>query len=187
MKNLVSKLMARLNKAEKDVVRLQKEVEELKNENAELWNDWMGMSHWYNAREDKAAKLWEELNRPAIEESVRKHEEEYRAWCEEVSNRYRFELEDEDLIAAYEDEFFDENSYETHEEATEGWSNLDRTHGCTLNLRNHSWILCAAKTDAYKRYKETNDEKYLHLWKTFNDMHDECLHIDPENYGGFYR
>ena len=37
---------------------------------------------------ERANNLWNKLNRPAIEASAQAAEDDFRAWCEEVANRY---------------------------------------------------------------------------------------------------
>lgn len=38
--------------------------------------------------EDKTKRLWNEANMPAIESLQKQHDEEYLAWCEEISKKY---------------------------------------------------------------------------------------------------
>lgn len=48
---------------------------------------------------DRINRLWDELNRPAIEESVKKADEEYYKWCDEVAKKYE-KLDEEEWITS---------------------------------------------------------------------------------------
>jgi len=51
----------------------------------------------FGIERERSALLWDALNRPAIEESARKHEEEFLDWCDEMAEKYE-KLDEEEWL-----------------------------------------------------------------------------------------
>jgi len=163
--------------------------------------------------QDTINRLWNELNRPAIEALQAKHDAEFYDWCEEMAEKYE-KLDEEEWITdrakwynnglciyakthgckntaeVYEDQKYNRCynvSFENWEdEPTEGWSNLPYYRTCS------SSILAYAMDDVWDRYEKNKTitghgrGPYWHLWETFENMEDEsqCL---GNSYHEFYR
>ena len=160
--------------------------------------------------QDTINRLWNELNRPAIEALQAKHDAEFYDWCDEMAEKYN-RLEEEEWLTdrakfynngvydfcqkkgiseeeayahrQYYDgiKFWSESSInsglmdeELEATKTEGWSDLPYFKTAP------SMILYLALNDVFDRYKKNLKTTgilrgpYWHLWKTFEDMSDEC-------------
>ena len=195
MKEVVMMSKEEYEKIQKTIVDLQRDVIDKEND-ISLWR------YYYHIEETRANRLWDALNRPAIQELQDKHDQEYYTWCDEIAQKYE-KLDEEEWITSrarfYNNgraEFcachecaeedvellwkYDGYSPEVEYEKTEGWSDLKRYHN------SNSWILSHAEDDVWKRYMETDDKCLFHQWRIFQEMKREGASVDP-HFGGFYR
>lgn len=196
---------------EKMIMMTETEYEELQNEIEDLGNRLVGTQEDLLYEQYRADKLWDLLNRPAIEALQAKHDAEYYDWCEEIAEKYD-RLDEEEWITdrakwynnglhIYAETYGYKNATEVYEdrkylrgcdmtsfccwdgESAEGWSDLP------YYRTGNSWIMSRAKDDAWNRYEKStgkSKEFYGHLWETFYDMYKEsyCLGNDCHE---FYR
>ena len=81
------------------VIMTQEEYEHLMRRINELEHDCEALSWHWEEEEERANKLWNILNRPAIEAAEKKHDDEFYAWCADKAAEYEEKDFDEWVIS----------------------------------------------------------------------------------------
>lgn len=173
---------------EKVIVMSEAEYMHEKELFAMLESAMLDLEDKYSFLQKRCKKLWDALNRPVIEATTKKHEEEFYFWCEQKSNEY--EEQDYKNWCACRAKFYNngiKNYCECHgiteEEAEEDrkwneardyiWPNEESERWAELNpcKTGSSWILSKALDSIKKRERiailEGNKEdecKYRDMW-----------------------
>jgi len=179
-----TRLMATVRKLkmERDDARWAFQHEQTRSQN--LWNKLNRP-----AIEEASAKRENDLYDWCAQKAEEYEEKDFRRWLEEKEYFYNtsgcVEFAQRHNINAV-DEDVEDKKWELWANKhiikypTEGWTDLDgmwthafghRNHQCNLKDKDNTWILAAAKEDAYNRYQEcknshdtTNERKYYRIW-----------------------
>jgi len=178
---------------EAEYAELQDRIKDLSVDLDDQINRKNTMQRMFWLEHQRADKLWNLLNRPAIESLQAKHDAEFYDWCEKIAEKYD-QLDEEAWLTdrakwynnglyhyaetygcknaeeVYEDRRYnrgcDESPFGCRDgEPTEGWSDLP------YYKRTHSWILHCELNDIEKRQikaAENGDKdaehKYRRMW-----------------------
>lgn len=185
---------------EKVIMMSEAEYEREQELFAMLESAMMDLEGKYSFLQKRCKKLWNELNRPAIEAAVEAHDNEFYAWCEQKAAEY----EEQDYknwcacqarlynngIKHYctchgvTEEEAEEDRKWAHQrdywwtgEKSEGWTELLDSKICkTYSWKGESWILFAAAEDAKERARKVQD-KYKWMgdnpyWHIWDTLYD---------------
>lgn len=100
--------------------------------------------------QNRTNRLWNLLNRPAIEELQKKHDEEYLAWCEEIAEKYE-KLDEEEWLTSRA-RFYNNRVYDFCEENDisewEAYAHRQYYDGCRF------WSDSAIKAEIFAEYTD---------------------------------
>lgn len=148
------------------IIMTKTEYRSLVNKINDMQIDLVHLTDLLNEARERAKRLWNEANLPAIKNLQKQHDEEYLAWCEEIAAKY----EETDYLAWC-------------EETAKKYDDLhwcDKWHCDPEDLK---WIAWAKQ---YSKEAISEEEQVFNDWKLVCELHVGVNHEKRMAYKALY-